>query len=559
MSSENIKNYNPLLLHEKIFLTCRSVPDKTALKSSENRKSFFTYNDIEKISPRIASLLINKGLKPGDKIGLLAENCPAWGIAYLSIICAGGIVVPFDPALKPVELASLIRLSKIKLLFISEKLLSQAGRIIDSLENDIETIPLNNIRDLPDEKTASFMDQNITPDSPAVLIYTSGTTGDPKAVVLTHRNLITNLNGIAEAIKFYPDDVFLSLLPLFHTFEVTCGFLNPLVQGLTIIYARSLKSKDIIDDIKDYSVTIVVGVPLLFEKMYISMKKKIRELPILKRIIISISYRLCKFGWLLGLKAGKLLFKTLRQKAGLNTVRIFVSGGAPLPAFVAEWFNLLGFEFLEGYGLTECSPVVTVNHSNNIRFGSVGPPLPNVEIKINDPSPEGLGEILVRGKSTTPGYLDNPDATNELLKDGWLYTGDLGIIENGCLYIKGRAKNLIVSGGGKNIYPEELEDILNRSPYILESLVLGRKKHNDSHELIFAIIVPDLEQLNEEGIIISSQKDLDKVRSIIKIEINEANNLLSNYKRILNYELRLEEFEKTSTKKIKRTLYKWKL
>lgn len=555
MSSEN-NNYNPHLLHEKIFLTCRRVPDKTALKSSQNPDNVFTYNDIKAITPRIASLLIDKGLKPGGKVGLLAENCPDWGIAYLSIICAGGIVVPFDPALKPVELANLIRLSKIKLLFISKKLLSQAGRIIDGPEHDIETIPLDNIRDLPDEKTASYIDQNITPDSPAVLIYTSGTTGDPKAVVLTHRNLITNLDGIAEAIEFYPDDVFLSLLPLFHTFEATCGFLNPLVQGLTIIYARSLKSKDIIDDIKDYSVTIVVGVPLLFEKMYKSMKNKIAELPLPKRVIISGSYTACRIGWLFGRKAGKLLFKTLRQKAGLNTVRIFVSGGAPLPAFVAEWFNLLGFDFLEGYGLTECAPVVAVNRNNNIRFGSVGPPLPNVEIKINNRSSEGIGEILVRSECTTPGYLDNDEATKELLKDGWLYTGDLGIIENGRLYIKGRAKNLIVSGGGKNIYPEELEDILNRSPYIFESLVLGRKKPGDNHESIFAIIVPDIEQLSDEGITIPSETELDKIESIIKIEIDKANCLLSNYKRISNYEIQWEEFEKTSTKKIKRTLYK---
>ncbi len=556
MSPVNINNFNPLLLHETIFISCRKVSDKIALKSSENPDNLYTYKDIETITPRISSLLKNRGVKPQDKIGLLAENCPEWGIAYLSILCAGGIVVPFDPDFKITELANLLRLSKVKTVFISEKLFLRFGDTINNIENDIEIIKLNNIRNLSNETTDSFLCPDIKPHNPAVLIYTSGTTGDPKAVVLTHCNLLANLEGIAEAIKFYSDDVFLSLLPLFHTFEATCGFLTPLVQGLTIIYAKSLKSKDIVDDIKENSVTCIVGVPLLYEKMYQSMKSKISELPILKKAIISISYALCKFAWLFGLKAGKVLFKKLREKAGLNSVRIFVSGGAPLPALVAEWFNMIGFVFLEGYGLTECAPVVAVNRFNNIKIGSVGPPLPNVEIKIDDPTSEGIGEILVRGENSSPGYLDNPEATKELLKDGWLYTGDLGKMKNGFLYIKGRAKNLIVTGGGKNIYPEELEDILNQSPYIFESLVLGRKKPDDNHESIFAIIVPDIEQLSDEGITIPSETDLDKTESIIKSEIDKANCLLSNYKRISNIEIQWEEFEKTSTKKIKRVLYK---
>ena len=330
----------------------------------------------------------------------------------------------------------------------------------------------------------------------------------------------------------------------------------PLVQGLTIVYAKSLRSTDIIDDIKGYRVTVVVGVPLLYEKMYHSMRKKIAELPILKRIIIAIYYGICKIGWRIGIKAGRILFKKLREKAGLNTVRIFVSGGAPLPVFVAEWFNLIGFEFLEGYGLTECAPVVAVNRFNNMRFGSVGPALPSIEIKIDKQSSEGIGEILVRGENNTPGYLDNSEATNELLKDGWLYTGDLGVIKRGCLYIKGRAKNLIVTGGGKNVYPEELEESLNCSPYILESLVLGRKKENENHESVFALIVPDMEQLELAGIVQTEESDSDKIKSIIITEVAKVNNLLSNYKRIPNYEIRFKEFEKTSTKKIKRTLYK---
>ncbi len=246
MSSNNIKNINPLLLHEKIFLTCKNNPDKIALQSSQNPENYFRYKDIKTITPSLSSLLKNRGVKLQDKVGLLAENCPEWGITYLAILCAGCIVVPFDPALKPTELTNLLNLSKIKFLFISEKQISQFGKIIKKVDNNIETIKINNIKNQLDNKAESYYCQNIKPDNPAVLIYTSGTTGDPKAVVLTHRNLIANLDGISSALDFYPNDTFLSLLPLFHTFEATCGFLVPVKQGLTIIYARSLKSKDII-------------------------------------------------------------------------------------------------------------------------------------------------------------------------------------------------------------------------------------------------------------------------------------------------------------------------
>ena len=221
MSSENIDKLNRSLLHERIFLSCQNVPDKIALQSSEDSDNYFSYNDIKTITPQIASSLKAGGVEQQDKIGLLAENCPEWGIAYLSILCAGGIVVPLDPALKPSELASLLKLSKVKLVFVSEKLLPKINESIAAIDNDLRTIQLDTIRKLSNETADSFLCQNIKPETPAVLIYTSGTTGDPKAVVLTHKNLLANLDSIATAIRFYPDDIFLSLLPLFHTFEAT--------------------------------------------------------------------------------------------------------------------------------------------------------------------------------------------------------------------------------------------------------------------------------------------------------------------------------------------------
>jgi long-chain acyl-CoA synthetase len=235
---------------------------------------------------------------------------------------------------------------------------------------------------------------------------------------------------------------------------------------------------------------------------------------------------------------------------------MFISGGAPLPGHIGKWFNLIGLTLLEGYGMTECSPVLAVNRPDNISIGSVGPPLPDIKIKINKPNEEGIGEIIVRGGNTTPGYLNNHEATSELLRDGWLYTGDMGKMDKGLLYITGRSKNIIISGGGKNIFPEEIEGYLNQSDYILESLAVGRERAGKTGEEIWAIIVPDKEQieleLTDSGVTLSE----NRIRELIGEVVKNVNGRLADYKRIVDFEIRTEEFEKTAAKKIKRIKYR---
>lgn len=561
MENPENRNSNINTVHRAILDVCRRCGDKPALIGHGGEGPVYTYARLGEMIGKIAAGLKNKGIRAGDRVGILSSNRPEWGLAYLSIMAAGGVVVPLDASLHENEIVRFFRVSEIKMIFCSRKWYRKAKHIIalDGFEIDLCCLvdyPKADLKlsDLPGEE--SFIDNNITPDDTAVLIYTSGTTGDPKGVILTHRNLMANLISIHQVLKQPETDIMLSVLPLHHTFEATTGFFHPLYEGQTIVYARALNSRDILQDIKSNNITCMVAVPLLYEKMYNTINRRINELPVLRRTMVKSFYGLSKVSWKMNMKAGKKLFAALREKAGLSSLDLMISGGAPLQPKVSEWFNLLGFTFLQGYGMTECSPVISVNRPDENVFGSVGPPLVGVEVAIDNPSPDGIGEVKVKGDNNTPGYLDNPEATAELLKDGWLYTGDLGKIEEGHLYITGRKKNLIVTGAGKNVYPEEIESELNLSRYINEAIVVGRQPSGKTGEEIWAIVHPDFEMIAEGEGHDSEKISADILRKIIDREIKTINAGLSEYKRIRKFEIRMEPFEKTSTRKIKRNLYK---
>jgi len=545
-------------VHDSILRSCRNCPDRTALAGHGGDGPNYSYGVLEETVLRLAAGLQERIGGIGSRVGIISGNCPEWALVYLAGMAAGSIVVPLDAALKATELVNFLRVSGIKLIFCSRQWSGPVREIVSLNDPGLEVVVLDDDAESGWRgllrPVSEYRKPEVKGDDTAVLIYTSGTTGDPKGVVLTHGNLMANLASISGALEMYADDVFLSVLPMHHTFEATCGFLFPLLLGLKIVYVRSLKSRDIIEGIRDNRVTCMIGVPILFEKMYNSINRGIRQQPFYKVALVKIMHETSRAAWAVGLKSGKRLFRGLFKKAGLSSLRLLVSGGAPLPSFIAEWFNLAGIDFLVGYGLTECAPVVTVNRPDDIRFDSVGPALPGVALKIDDPD-RGIGEILVRGKNNTPGYLDNPEATGELLREGWLCTGDLGRIERGHLYITGRRKNLIVTGGGKNVYPEEIESLLNLSDSILESLVIGRKNNQKTGEEIWAIIVPDREYISQQAATAAAASSPDELRKLIEGEIAAVNGRLSDYKRILHFEIRLEEFEKTSTRKIKRTLY----
>jgi long-chain acyl-CoA synthetase len=333
--------------------------------------------------------------------------------------------------------------------------------------------------------------------------------------------------------------------------------LVPLYAGATICYARSLKSRDIINDIRDSQATMMLGVPLLFEKIYEGILRAVKEKPMLTRAAFAASSGLVKsIKSLTGATAGRKVFSSLREKAGLSSLRLLVSGGAALKPEVLVGLETLGLSMMQGYGLTESAPVLTINNAPRPDPASVGAPLADIEVKIVDPDATGIGEIAARGANIMLGYYKNQAATDAVIRDGWLHTGDLGYIDQrGCVFITGRAKNVIISSAGKNIYPEEVEAQLAKSPYIAEALVLGEKNEQSGREEVHAIVYPNYETFDEHAVHHKIKMDEVQIEKILKAEIRHQCGHLAEYKRVKHFSVREEEFPKTTTRKIKRYLF----
>ncbi|MDZ4722847.1 MAG: AMP-binding protein [candidate division Zixibacteria bacterium] len=539
-------------IFDRFLRSAELYEDTILFKADGGRGQSYTYSGVKERVQRLSAGLMSDSYIDQPEIGLLSENRPEWGIAYLAILAAGKTVVPIDSNLKENEIMHIVRHSGIKSLFIAESF----EPLFQKMEKSPSLFVMSNDSDQSWSRLESLRPstRNISRQNVAVLIYTSGTTGSPKVVMLTHANILHNLQGISQAIPFDRQDIFLSILPLHHTFEATCGFLTPLMAGASIVFARSLKSKEILEDISANGITVMCGVPLLYDKMYHSMMRSINAAPTIKKILFKVLFFISGAGWGLGLHLGKPLFSSLRKKAGLQSIRMFVSGGAALHAEVARFFNFIGFDFFQGYGMTECSPVISMNKPGDIKFGSVGKPLPNLEVRMEPVGDSDVGEILIRGGSVTPGYKDNPGLTKETVRDGWLHSGDLGCFRGGHLWITGRAKNVIISSAGKNIYPEELEEKLLASPYVMEVVVVGRTKSGKQGEEPVALIIPDIDLFSAEfGEELKG--DMGTIRKVISGVVSASNQQLSDYKRIADFEIQLSELEKTSTKKIKRHIY----
>jgi long-chain acyl-CoA synthetase len=553
-------------LPEMLAQSATIYSEKTALQVYRGETCLrFSYADLLSHVRSTASVLIGHfGVVHGERVALLAENRPEWVITYFSILTAGGTVVPVDPLLKRNEIERILLDAGVRLIFVSGPLLPVIEEIATGQISPLTAICLD---DPPSISTAFSLSRlmvevhpapaafpAVTLDNLASLIYTSGTTGRPKGVMLSERNLMADLIGARQIITIDPNDVLLSVLPLHHTFECTGGMLCPLSVGATITYARSLKSKEIIEDIRNAGVTVMLGVPLLFEKMLAGIERAIAKQPIHKRFLFQLSKGVVVgIKRLTGREVGRVVFRSLREKGGLASLRLMISGGAALPPTTAEVFNTLGIRLLQGYGLTETSPVATVNPIDRPKHRSAGIPIPGVEIKIADPDSEGVGEIAVRGDVVMVGYYKNPETTATVIRDGWFYTGDLGKLdEEGYLYIMGRSKNLIVTGAGKNVYPEEVEEVLNRSLYILESMVYGRTASGKRGEEVVAIIVPDYERIAEYAALSDRSVDDEMVYALIKAEVALRCDEIADYKRVKSFEIRREELPKTTTRKIKR-------
>lgn len=515
-------------------------------------KSYLTY---AQMAAAVRAYMVRlSGLEKLEVVGLLSENRPEWGIAYMAILASGGVVVPIDPQLKERELRRVFQESRLKKLYISSRYLKLAAIAETSLEWPIQNINLDEPLVASSRPIAAIV--KTVGNDPAVMIFTSGTTGHAKRVVLTHGNILSDIDGFTARIPYQSDYRFLSVLPLHHTLEATCGFVGPLLHGCSVHYLRELNSRAILEGISGQKITHFISVPLLYEKMYHSILAGVRKAPLLGRVLFyGMRLTVTSIFRLTGKNAGHILFRSFRRRAGLDSLRLMISGGAPLPVAIARNFSFLGLDFIEGYGMTETSPVLTLNHPERIRFGSVGRALDNAEIKIDSPDNRGVGEILACGPMVMRGYEGNPQETAKVIKDGWLHTGDIGRIDkDGYLHICGRAKNLIVSAAGKNIYPEEIEATLLESPYILETLVYGKKMLNEREE-VAALVYPDLAAIAAALGKETASTSEDEMRQFLDQEIKTICARIADYKRIKHLAYRWQEFEKTSTRKIKRHLY----
>ncbi len=550
---------------EIIRRSAEKFANKVALRiEKKDLVEIFTYKEmIERVS-WFARGLKKFGFTKREKVALIGENRPSWAIAYLGIQWLGAVVVPLDPQLKASEIRHILTDSETKAIVYSkmyEDVIAEATRNLKSFRQWIcmdepdkkllkKAISMSDV--IEEGKNEPYFPPQPSLDDLAVLIYTSGTTGQSKGVMLSHKNIASNVNSMYQAIYFDEKDKFISILPLHHTFEATCGFLTPLCAGCEIVYSPSLKSKEILDTMKKHGVTLMLGVPLLFEKIVLGIQRAVKDAPVFKKMLFNAFYGISKIIKPVTKFPGKVFFKNIREAIGFNNLRFVVSGGAALPRWVSEFLENIGVNILQGYGLTEASPVLTVNRLERPKNESVGQPLPDVEIKIDSPDENGIGEICAKGPNIMLGYYKNEKATKEVLKDGWLYTGDLGWIDKeGYLYITGRKKNLIVTAAGKNVYPEEIEEKLLRSPYIKEVLVIGRENPVTGREEVHAIIHPDYEEIDK----IKPDVSEEEITQLIKEEIKRYTKDLADYKRVKSFELREEEFPKTTTKKIKRYLF----
>jgi long-chain acyl-CoA synthetase len=546
-----------------LLQSAERYPDNIALQDIDNTPlPQFTYKSLLDSVLRFGTALKKLKIEERTHIAIIGENRAQWAAAYLTCMMFNHVAVPIDKNLTPNEIINIVFESEAEVIIFSD---SFADMIFDhhfsmkrikhyicmdksKLDKKFHSMPemISTTEPAGKEKLPE-----INPDDLAEIIFTSGALGRAKGVMLSQRNIAANLVDMVRMIMIYPDDRFLSILPIHHTYECTCGLLCPLFSGASVHFARGLKF--VIEDFQKAKPTVFLGVPLLYDKMFRRISKAIKESKV-KSVMVPGLVLLSNAAKKAGLKnLKKKLFKTIHERFG-GAVRMFIVGGAAADPSVAKGLSEFGFTFLQGYGLTETSPILAVNRLEKHRDDSAGLPLPRVKLRIDNPDENGIGEIAAKGPNIMLGYYKNETITKQVLQDGWFKTGDLGRLdEQNFLYISGRKKNVIISKSGKNVFPEEIEDLLNRSPFILESVVYGYTDKKQD-EIIAVDVVVDAETLitfvEDEHTTINDELIHKKVAEAV----SEVNKQLPAYKHIKKFFIREEEFEKTTTQKIKRYL-----
>ena len=550
-------NIKELLYHSATVFSSNVAFTEKVKKDNNINYIDHTYLELLDDINSFGTALYKLGLK-NKRVAIIGHNCYKWAIAHLSNLLGGIVSVPLDKGLQTDELENSLIRSEASAIVFDAKLKDIIEEIKASNKTNIkhficfDELPnflcFNNL--LSDGKKEiengnnAFINCEVDPYNMSILLFTSGTTSQSKAVMLNQYGIVTNIYDMLLVESFYETDVNIAFLPFHHIFGST-GMLVMLAAGLKTVFPDGLRY--IKQNLLEYKVSVFVGVPILIDKMYSTMIKEIEKQGKTKLInfAIKISNILLKFH----IDIRRKIFKELINALGGN-MRFIVSGGAPLDSKVSKWFNQIGIHLVQGYGLTETSPVISAENDNCIKYGSVGKPMNSVEILIKNPDSNGIGEIAVKGPNVMLGYYNNETQTNAVLKDGWLYTGDLGYIDkDGFLFITGRKKDLIVLKNGKKVFPEEIELLINRLDEVEESFVYGLPDRNDKNDVKVAVkIVYNKDFVNNKYPDIS-KKDLE---AVLWAKVKDINKTLPMYKYIKHMTFTSEPLIKTTTNKIKR-------
>lgn len=525
------------------------------IRIEKDKYKEITHNEVRNMIDALGTTLINMGLK-GKKIAVIGENRYEWEIAYLSIVCGTGIVVPLDKSLPEKELEELIERSGVEAIFYSKKYEEilkniNLGKLKYLISMDLEKTKdgiysqqelIESGKQLIEQGNIDFINAKINTEEMSIMLFTSGTTSASKVVALSHKNICSNLMDIASILDIDSNDVFLSFLPIHHVFECTVGFLFSLYKGAQTVFCDGIRH--IPENLNEYKVSVMASVPAIYERLFKIIRKQIEKQGNLEEILQKEEQYKNET-----MEKKKEVFKDIHDMLG-GKIKLLISGAASLDPSIEQKFRNLGFNIVQGYGLTETSPVVAIGTNKNYKVGSIGKSVPSVEAKVINCNSEGIGELVVKGPSIMLGYFGNKEATDNAIIDGWFHTGDLARIdEQGYIFICGRKKSVIVLKNGKNIFPEEIENLLNKIEGVEESFIFGKQVSKDKDNIkIYAKIVYN-EQVVKDTYKVNTKEEIYEA---INNQVKEVNKMMPRYKSIKGIILTQTPLIKTTTNKIKR-------
>ncbi|MBQ7509048.1 MAG: AMP-binding protein [Spirochaetales bacterium] len=537
-------------LAQMFEVTTARFPDNRCFEVFTPKHVTYTYSEAKALFDRTARWLYSKGVRPGDRVAVTGKNSPEWAIAYMGIVWMGAIVVPVDASLTSPEIEHLVDFVEIKGIFMDADRFDSIGadgkygfRVSLEERGHEEDYILN----LPDAGPQPIK-QPVSSDL-AAFLFTSGTTGTPKAVMLSHENLTFDAYCVQAFMNVRDTDVFYAILPIHHAYTMLAVFIESMTNGSNIVFGKRLVVTSLLKEMKEGHVNMLLAVPMLYNKIFSAIMKGIEKKGKFVAGLAKFMMKVCGFlKKTTGFKPGRVIFRGIRDKVSLADNRICISGAGPLPAETFEGFNQLGVNFIQGYGLTETSPIVTLNPAYSYQYTSIGMPFPGVEVDFINKDEQGNGEIITRGKHVMKGYYKNPEATAETIdENGWLRTGDVGYADRkGFVYLTGRAKNIIVTEGGKNVFPEEIEDHFQLFYEMEQICVVGYLADEKMKiEGVACLIYPSEECRREYPDAGALQVHMEQI-------VESVNKELLPYKRIRKVFVVDEPLEMTSTKKIKR-------